>query len=60
MTREYALKVHLALINVDDFALFMEEIATVVAEFSLGDFEDELNALLTKEYIRRKNILESL
>lgn len=60
MTREYALKVNQALIDVDDFALFMEEVATVIAEFALGDFENKLNTLLTEEYIRRKNILEKL
>lgn len=60
MTREYALKVNQALIDVDDFALFMEEFANLIAEFSLGDFENKLNSLLTEEYIRRKNVLEKL
>lgn len=40
MTKELALKATKALTDIEDFALFIEEIEKVCADFELVDFED--------------------
>ena len=60
MTKELALKATKALTDIEDFALFIEEIEKVCADFELIDFEPKLIHFLDEELKRRKEILEKL
>lgn len=60
MTKELALKATKALIDIEDFELFIEEIEKVCNEFELVDFEPKLIRFLDEELTRRKDILEKL
>lgn len=60
MTKELARKVNKALIDVEDFELFIEEIEKVCVDFELIDFEPKLIQFLNEELDRRKEILNNL
>lgn len=60
MTKEKARQVTKALIDMEDFELFIEEIEKVCCEFELIDFEPKLINFLTDELNRRKKVLEEL
>lgn len=66
MTREFALKVSMALDDLESFEVFMDMIDQVVLraetelDIDLGDFNDKLQALMTEELNRRNFILEGM
>ena len=60
MTKDLALKVSKALVDIEDFELFIEEIEKVCVDFELVDFEAKLIHFLNEELKRRKEILEKL
>ena len=66
MTREFALQVSKALDNLESFEVFMDMIDQVVLRaedelgIDLGDFNDELQGLLTEELNRRAHVLEDM
>ena len=60
MTKDLALKVSKALVDIEDFELFIEEIEKVCIDFELVDFEPKLIHFLDEELKRRKEILEKL
>lgn len=63
MTKDKAYEVAMALTDIDDFEIFMDEIHGVFCNTE-GNFEDfyknELMPLLEKELNRRKAVLEEL
>lgn len=66
MTREFALKVSMALDDLESFEVFMDMIDQVVLRaedelgIDLGDFNDKLQALMDEERSRRSFILEGM
>lgn len=60
MTKEKAREITKALVDIEDFELFMEEIEKVCDEFELIDFEAKLLAFCSAELNRRKKVLEEL
>lgn len=60
MTKETARKVNKALIDIEEFELFMEEIEKLCDEFELVSFEPKLLAFCSAELSRREKILEEL
>lgn len=60
ITKEKARQVTKALIDIEDFELFIEEIEKICCEFELVDFEPKLINFLTNELNNRKEILEKM